>query len=118
MHDRLLRCRQVEEITGISRSSIYRLMPRVESSHSASRSGPPPSGGGKATSRLGWSRGRKRGARLARPIRRRCDLYDRSHGYILLIGFPSRSAGQVVRPKLHQRAAALKQVGPGVGLFR
>ena len=26
MHDRLLRRRQVEEITGISRSSIYRLM--------------------------------------------------------------------------------------------
>ena len=28
MHDRLLRCCQVEEITGLSRSSIYRLMPR------------------------------------------------------------------------------------------
>ena len=26
MHDRLLRCCQVEEITGMSRSSIYRLM--------------------------------------------------------------------------------------------
>ena len=26
MHDRLLRRRQVEEITGLSRSSIYRLM--------------------------------------------------------------------------------------------
>ena len=26
MHDRLLRRRQVEEITGMSRSSIYRLM--------------------------------------------------------------------------------------------
>ena len=26
MNDRLLRCRQVEEITGIGRSSIYRLM--------------------------------------------------------------------------------------------
>ena len=30
MHDRLLRCCQVEEITGLSRSSIYRLMPRGE----------------------------------------------------------------------------------------
>ena len=27
MHDRLLRRKQVEEITGMSRSSIYRLMP-------------------------------------------------------------------------------------------
>ena len=30
MDDRLLRCRQVEEITGLSRSSIYRLMPMGE----------------------------------------------------------------------------------------
>ena len=30
MDDRLLKSRQVEEITGISRSSIYRLMPRGE----------------------------------------------------------------------------------------
>ena len=30
MHDRLLRRQQVEEITGLSRSSIYRLMPDGE----------------------------------------------------------------------------------------
>ena len=30
MDDRLLKSRQVEEITGLSRSSIYRLMPRGE----------------------------------------------------------------------------------------
>ena len=30
MHDRLLRRQQAEEITGLSRSSIYRLMPDGE----------------------------------------------------------------------------------------
>lgn len=30
MHDRLLRRREVEEITGLSRSSIYRLMQKDE----------------------------------------------------------------------------------------
>ena len=43
MHNRLLRCCQVEEITGISRSSIYRLMksgefpPRVKVGRNAVR---------------------------------------------------------------------------------
>ena len=56
MHDKLLRRRQVEEITGMSRSSIYRLMqdgqfPRpVKVSCAAVR-------WRRATSRAGWSHG-------------------------------------------------------------
>ena len=95
MHNRLLRRRQVEEITGIE--SLVDLPAHEEWRVPTARQGRPQRrpGGGKATSRPGWSRGRKRGARLARPIRRRCDLYDRSHGYILLFRLPHR--GQPVR---------------------
>ena len=78
MQDRLLRRREVEKITGISRSSIYRLMPDGEFPRPV-KVGPAavghvPSGGGRATSRPGWSHGRWLGVILDRPTRPRYGL--------------------------------------------
>ena len=57
MEDRLLRRREVEQITGMGHSSIYRLM-QAGASPGPYGSALPPSGGGPTTSRVGWSLGR------------------------------------------------------------
>ena len=67
MQDRLLRRREVERITGMSRSSIYRLDAGEESFRGQSGLVRLPSGGRRATSRPGSSRGQWRRVNLASP---------------------------------------------------
>ena len=73
MDDRLLRRREVEKITGIAARPSIDLC-RTVSSPVLSRSALPPSGGGRATSRPGWSHGRWPGVILDRPTQPRYGL--------------------------------------------
>ena len=103
MGDKLLRRRQVEEITGMRRSSIYRLMQTGDF--------PPPVRVGPAAVR--WRESDITGWMESLPIAEPVRPAQRSQS-----GPPKADlGGQEVRPLLHQRAAPLKEIGPGVRLF-
>ena len=117
MGDRLLRRRQVEEITGMTRSSIYRLMDSGDFPRPV-RVGPA-AVRWKESEITCWleSRAHSEESVPARPTQPRCGLHDRNPRLALLFRLPLRLGGQVVRPQLHQCAAPLEEIGPGVRLF-
>ena len=112
-----MRRREVEQITGMGRSSIYRLM----------QDGvfPRPVRVGPAAVR--WAGQRHHGlVGVSADSRERVwpappclvpAYTTNTYDGMLLCRLPLWLARQEVRPQLHQCAASLEEVGPGVGLF-